>query len=138
MRKIIAISIAALLFFSCEKQPFDYRTKYIGDYDFVIYDVYIDPDCATNNGINNCKTITETIYQGSIIYVGEGNEISVRYREGGGWVFHAILNKDGSFTANPSHDWRINGKLNEIGEIEFHISYKHWFIYQDIKGMKLD
>lgn len=39
MRKLFTILFCCLVMFGCKKNPFDYRTKYLGNYRFLIHEV---------------------------------------------------------------------------------------------------
>lgn len=103
---------------SCEKQPFDYRTKYVGNYNFTTLSTVVDIGCIENNG-TNCETTETIISDGKVSYGTQSNEIRIRYRKDGDWNFTAILDKNGAFTANPTYEWTIYGDLNKNGDINF-------------------
>jgi hypothetical protein len=64
---VFPILILFVSIFGCKKNPFDYRTKYIGDWDFSYsWSRWSPADSATLSGI--------TYSQGSIEY-GDGSEI---------------------------------------------------------------
>ena len=66
---VFPILILFVSIFGCKKNPFDYRTKYIGDWDFSYsWSRWSPADSATLSGI--------TYSQGSIEY-GDSSEIKV-------------------------------------------------------------
>jgi len=89
--KYIVIGFVSLLFlFACEKQPFDYRNKYLGDYEItehvrcIIADSLCNYSSETVTTIYNGKIIkgksknSSSDKEGGIIIVYGGKEISAR------------------------------------------------------------
>ncbi len=120
--------VISLLFFSlvaCEKGPFDYRTKYVGTYDFVIHRESGDP-------INGHLDTTYTI-DGRIDYGSAKHAISISLHEDAPLEF--TLYEDGT----------IEGR-NNVCKGEFESSDKvHYSCYAaspashsttDVKGEK--
>ena len=127
MKKVIIIIISIILLSSCEKQPFDYRNKFVGDYEFMTVIQEQDVNCCEGNA--PCCTIESTVvYQGEITYGYESDEIIIDY-----------IDDERDFYPN-SDSWRIRkGKLhikinkegrgygiffNESGDVEFGVSFK--------------
>jgi hypothetical protein len=96
MNKIIAAAfIIVFTLASCKKNPFDYRTKYIGDYHF-----YISTSSYTmGSGTTNSSFETE----GRIEY-GDSGEIKVIYDRNKPSSFESLeIDRDGSVVALGSH-----------------------------------
>ena len=63
---LLLILLLFIVFYGCEKHPFDYRNKFIGDYDFSVHlRVWIPPDSVTE---------TDYKYSGEISY-GNGDHL---------------------------------------------------------------
>ena len=69
MKKYLIISLGCILIFGCKKDPFDYRTKYVGDYSFVIH-------YSSWNPLNGQFDTTYSI-DGKIDYGSDKNTISI-------------------------------------------------------------
>ncbi|RLD89775.1 MAG: hypothetical protein DRJ02_00305 [Bacteroidetes bacterium] len=68
--KLTGLLMALLYVTGCAKNPFDHRTKYIGDYDF-----RIDFSCTPSLG--NCDTTYH--YQGNIDYSDDKDKVIIHY-----------------------------------------------------------
>lgn len=71
MKKYIIIPLLCILIYGCEKKPFDYRTKYIGDYTFVVQSSSWDP-------LNGQHDTTYTM-EGEIDYGSGKNAILISF-----------------------------------------------------------
>jgi hypothetical protein len=83
---IIIILFSALLNFSCEKRPFDFRNKYLGNYDFV----YSYSKWQLNLGVY------DTISYTGKVYYDDRDEISLDYNPNLTWVLG--IDKDGNLS----------------------------------------
>lgn len=73
MRNLIIIGVILVSLYSCEKQPFDYRNKFVGDYEFTKRAVFFYPP---NNNIDTTYT---TVFKGSVKNGKESNEMEIHY-----------------------------------------------------------
>jgi hypothetical protein len=89
MKKLTILILLGLLLFSCKKDPFDYRSKFLGDYNFVIHAI-------TSYGIQgNMYTLDTTYtYLGKIDYGSEENMIQISYPN----IVYSNLYEDGTIS----------------------------------------
>jgi len=116
MKTIISLSAILLFFISCEKQPFDYRNKYVGDYTFTKrYHFFYPPN-------NNIDTTYSDVIEGYVCHGKETNQIELYYDnyinsfgENEKSIIQVIVNRTGVFEnySNPT------GKFINSTNIEF-------------------
>ena len=71
MKTKLIFLMMILFMYGCKKNPFDYRTKYLGDYIFVEY----------NSSWNPIDGYRDTSYtrEGEILYGSDENSISINF-----------------------------------------------------------
>jgi len=113
MKNKLIILIFILLFYGCEKHPFDYRNKFIGDYNFSVHKIVwittgevtetnykcsgdisygSGDDFVKINFLDNTDVIAQLFEDGSLIYYHIKGEFEstknvcfiIEYRSGGG------------------------------------------------------
>ena len=73
MKKYLIIALVLIVLFGCKKNPFDYRTKYFGDYNFAIH--------KTTWTILGQTTDTTYNSTGIVDYSEENNTILISFSE---------------------------------------------------------
>src|SRR5258708_941938 len=74
MKRIFLLIFCCLTIFGCKKSIFDYRSKFIGDYNFVVHETA---------WIFNKGTILDTVYSynGNVGYGSDENTISITFSQ---------------------------------------------------------
>jgi hypothetical protein len=107
VRKIFTVILLFLLVSGCKKNPFDYRTKFVGDYDFTVH-------LATYN-INGWPTsYTTYLYKGKIWY--DGNETMVSIEFSANQSVSVNLYEDGSMKS-----FYVNGEFESTKKVQFRL-----------------
>lgn len=121
MKKVMVISLVLIVALSCEKIPFDYRNKYVGDYTFTKrYHFFYPPN-------NTIDTTYSDVIEGYIHLGKETNQIELYYDnyinsfgENEKSIIQVIVTRTGVFEnySNPS------GKFISSNKIEITFSSK--------------
>jgi hypothetical protein len=98
MKKIIIIFICSFLVLGCKKNPFDFRTKFLGTYHFSVHEKYY----SSGSGIKD----TTYYFDGEINYGDNENDINIPF-----------LNS--TLKANVYEDGTIEGYWDNNGKGEF-------------------
>lgn len=117
MKRIILLSITIILFTACKKVPFDYRNKYIGEYEFTSIVSGFPLNCCFDNSAccENYKVLT---YRGVISLGSEGNQIIIQYINEQDYLFKDLLWINGSYYSNTDKYGKLKTKVNEDGIID--------------------
>ncbi|PKP46864.1 MAG: hypothetical protein CVT95_06410 [Bacteroidetes bacterium HGW-Bacteroidetes-12] len=116
MKKVMVISLVLIVALLCEKIPFDYRNKYVGDYIFTKrYHFFYPPN-------NTIDTTYSDVIEGYVRHGKESNQIELYYDnyinsfgENEKSIIQVIVTRTGVFEnySNPS------GKFINSTNIEF-------------------
>ena len=107
MRKLFTIFLFCVLISGCKKDPFDYRTKFVGDYDFTVH--------LTTFNINGWPTSDITYpYKGKIWY--DENETMVSLKFSGNQSVIVKLYEDGSMKS-----FYVNGEFESTKKVRFRV-----------------
>ena len=96
--------MAAVTLISCKKRPFDYRNKYLGIYDFTVYQSSFDRRIGEVSGVLK--------YRGEITYGKEHSTILIHYLEDS--FVELTLEKDGTLSER-----RVSGEFEDKKKIRF-------------------
>ncbi len=75
MKKIFLLILFSCSFFGCKKNPFDYRTKYLGNYNFIV-------NYSSWNGLEGQHDTTYVFNNGKIDYGTDKNTILIFFDSG--------------------------------------------------------
>ena len=102
MREKLILFFCCLLIYGCGKKPFDYRSKYIGDYSFVIH----------YNSYNPLDGSLDTIYskEGKVDYGSSDNTVVVFFNETKNDEF--IVYEDGTIGDFVLGEFETTSKIN--------------------------
>lgn len=132
--KHFLIALTLLLFvLGCKKNPFDYRTKYIGKWNFTVH----QKSWTLNNGFNN-----DTTYQtvGTIKYGSESNELNFHPYENPDYKYVMILTKTDSLIGKVT-DAHQSGTGKFLSKKEVKFTFKAIYLgggwINDIIGKKV-
>jgi hypothetical protein len=91
MKKFTIFIFIVIFLYGCKKDPFDYRSKFIGDYNFVIH-------AKTSYGIqgNMYNFDTTYTYPGKIDFGPNENTIQISYPD----LVYPVLYEDGTMSGN--------------------------------------
>jgi hypothetical protein len=93
------IFLFVLIIGGCEKSIFDYRHKYVGDWDFkIISAVYM---------LNGQEFHDTAFYHGMISYGSDKNELIVSFKSNYDQILS--VNKDGTI----SESWEVSGQFDD-------------------------
>lgn len=112
MKRLLLITLSIVILNSCEKQPFDSRNKYVGDYEFTS-SVRDNLQCCLNQE-QCCSDIVKTVFNGKIDYGSKHDLIIIDYAVNVNFV--AQLNFDGTFKQG---DYGFIGAFDDNGDVSF-------------------
>ncbi|HVA98494.1 MAG TPA: hypothetical protein VNG53_06330 [Bacteroidia bacterium] len=98
------------ILFGCQKKPFDYRNKFLGDYTFVthVHSVYgISPVIIHDTTYTN---------DGKIWYGSDENKVSISFSGGGTSEF--TIYEDGTLEGNG-----CSGEFESTTKVKYHCGY---------------
>jgi hypothetical protein len=106
MKNFLLLLILTISFYSCEKNPFDYRTKFTGDYHFEIHTQYGSP-----------MSFSDTSYKfdGNISYGSGDHKLKIFYR--GVVIDEIVVYEDGTIGDHP-----YGGEFESKNRIVYFIS----------------
>lgn len=157
MKKIIGVlTIIVVGLNACEKQPFDYRNKFVGEYEFTTHILQQNINCCDNN-LSCCYTETVVVFIGEVslgkkedeigsaYFEKEENTILIKYIDEKnkfdssyfGWevedgILKVSVNRDGSINYLNESDF------NNKGEVNFKLVFgKTAFVVHEVYGKKL-
>ena len=122
--------LITLLLSGCDKTIFDYRHKYIGDYEFKIV-VSCYPSCTPPP----CDT--SYIYFGNIEYAENIDKVVIHYTDG--YSIEPMVDHDGNISQHFGHYQSDDlGKFINKNEIQFEVSYGGLGcrVFHTVKGVK--
>jgi len=105
---LLLILLLFIVFYGCEKHPFDYRNKFIGDYDFLVnLRTWIPPDSVTETDYN---------YSGKISYGSGDDFVKINFLDDK--EVDCRLFEDGSLKVNS-----IRGEFESTKKLRFITEY---------------
>jgi hypothetical protein len=110
MKKIFTILFCCLVLFGCKKNIFDYRSKFVGDYNFTVQLSTVD--------IYNQTADSTYFYKGKIWY--DGNETCVSIDFSGYRPEIVKLYEDGSMKS-----YYVNGEFESTKKVKFNVFYNN-------------
>ncbi len=110
MKKIFTGFIFCLLLFGCKKEKFDYRNKFIGDYNFSIH--------TTAWGSQTMDTTYS--YNGSIKSSTTDDKINIYFLEN--YSLEPIIYEDGSLVLNMTYSYHFKGEFESTTKAKFFYS----------------
>ncbi len=108
MKRILIFLLCVFLVAGCQKNPFDYRTKFVGNYNFTVR--------LTTWTIYKQTLDTTYLYKGKIWY--DGNETMVSIEFSGYQPEIATLYEDGSMKGQ-----HVSGEFISTKKVRFKVSY---------------
>ena len=134
MKKLIPWLFITGFFVSCEKQPFDYRLKYVGNYDFTSTSVnYL---ACVDSSYNGCEVTSYGSFKGEVrISSGDDNGLFI---ETPNTSYFVRLYKSGSFKSEGDYSG-IQGNFNERGEVYYYFFSRgmmSWTNSYSVEGKK--
>ena len=108
MKKILILLFCIFLVTGCQKNPFDYRTKFVGDYNFTVR--------LTTWTIYEQTGDTTYLFKGKIWY--DGNEKMVSVEFSGYQPEKVNLYEDGSMKGQ-----HVNGEFVSTKKVRFKVTY---------------
>ena len=107
--KIFFLILTVIFVSSCQKfKLFDYRTKYIGNYEFEIH--------YSSWNINDYYFDTTYFYNGTILFGDDKGTLSINYKNNS--TFEVFIDKEGQFEENNY----LSGKFTDKDNVEFGFS----------------
>ncbi len=112
MKTKLILLILCFFMFGCKKNPFDYRTKYLGDYIFVVHNSSWNP---TNGQFDTTYTV-----DGNVDYVSDKNSVLISSPT---FSLQATVYEDGTLEGY----WNNNGEgeFESTKKIKYHCGY-YW------------
>jgi hypothetical protein len=100
----LLICFCCIAQFGCEKHPFDYRNKYLGNYNFTVHETEWTYSLGTTLD-------TTYAYIGEVSYGSDENTVSISYTEN--YSATTVVNEDGSLKC-----YSGTGSIGFCGEFE--------------------
>ncbi|PJA06173.1 MAG: hypothetical protein COX70_10155 [Flavobacteriales bacterium CG_4_10_14_0_2_um_filter_32_8] len=134
MKKLVFISFTIITLYSCEKQPFDHRLKYVGNYDFTSTNV--NRIACVDSSYFGCEVTSFGSFKGEVrISSGDDNGLFI---ETPNTSYFVRLYKSGSFKSEGDYSG-IQGNFNEYGEVYYYF-FSHgmmsWTYSYSVEGKK--
>jgi len=129
MKNKLLILFFCILIFGCKKNPFDYRNKFIGDYNYTVH-----------ANLSNCPVIghfldTTYSYNGKVLLGTQDNTIIIYLSEN--CSIEPTIYEDGSLE-HLSLDYDIHGEFESKTSLKFHygVGGLGGHAYYDYSGTK--
>ncbi len=107
---LLPIVFCLLLFAQCKKNPFNYRTKYLGDYTFTVHKILWSMSPLGTN------IDTNYFYDGKIEYGTIKNTMLIHFSENN--TVEVIVSKDGLISNDNDYD-PVTGKFESKTSMNF-------------------
>lgn len=134
MRFFIVIALLFLMISSCEKQPFDYRVKYLGNYDLSY--IHENRLGCIDSSYTGCEVITRGNVRAEItLSKSYHNKIFLKIDKE---IFNPKLDKNGYFIEGSNYAGGIEGNIYESGEIRIEKIYSKPYWFKNYVGKQVE